>query len=239
VVLRRLSDAELDIDTDAMPAAAFAYNTEEGCLDPMVEVPAETLLIVATSDVINLVRAGEVDHTDAPSTDNTRRIVSLKLNTAPQPLVGTHVGAVRDGRSARSLLYCADTLGCVQRVLDKTTEYAKQRTTFGSPIGKYQAVAHRLVDHAVVLRQMRCVIAEAAKAFDRCADDLDLHLAIAETHFWGRGMAIISDCIQLCGGIGFTWEWGHHFYLNRAIQNTTLGGGFGRPGSRLARAAGW
>ena len=146
---------------------------------------------------------------------------------------------VRFARATRSLLYAADTLGCVEHVLAKTVEYAKQRTTFGQPIGKYQAVAHRLVDHTVAARQMRLLMDSAVAAFDDGADDLDLRLATAETFFWGRGAAIISDCIQLCGGIGFTWEWGHHFYLRRVVQNAPLGTGFGRPHQRLAKAAGW
>ena len=66
--------------------------------------------------------------------------------------------------SARSLLYATDTLGCLEHVLAKTVDYAKQRTTFGAPIGKYQAVAHRLVDHTVTTRQLRLLLAGAASS---------------------------------------------------------------------------
>ena len=139
----------------------------------------------------------------------------------------------------KALLYCADTLGCVQHVVSKTTEYAKERTTFGAPIGKYQAVAHRLVDHTVATEQIRLLLARAASTFDSRGDDLRLHAAIAETYIWTHAMSIVSDCIQLCGGIGFTWEWGHHFYLRRVTQNMVLGSGYGRPHLRLAAEASW
>lgn len=239
LVLSRLDDTAVDVDVRAAPMAAFVCATAEGHFDPVVSMPSETVLIVCAGDAIGAVPAGRAHCADVPSSDLTRRVVSIRLQEEPRPVSGGQAVAARGGRVARGLLYCADTLGCVQRVVDKTTEYAKQRTTFGSPIGKYQAVAHRLVDHAVTLEQMRLVILAAAAAFDSAADDLGLHLAIAETFAWGRGTAIISDCIQLCGGIGFTWEWGHHFYLRRVIQNTTLGGGFGRPHGRLASEANW
>lgn len=239
LVVSRLNDNTWDLDTDAAPVAAFVCSTADGCVDPVVEVPPETLLIVACGDVISALPAEQAERAATPSTDLTRRLVSMRFTTTPPPATGAPAGTASDGRAARSLLYCADTLGCVQHVLDKTTEYAKQRTTFGSPIGKYQAVAHRLVDHAVTTRQMRYLIGAAAQAFDSRAEDRHLQLAIAETFLWGRGMAIISDCIQLCGGIGFTWEWGHHFYQRRVIQNTTLGSGTGRPHARLASGAHW
>ena len=79
----------------------------------------------------------------------------------------------------------------------------------------------------------------AAATFDARGEALALRLATAETFLWGRGTEIISDCIQLCGRIGFTWEWGHHLYLRRTVPNCTLGMGYGRPRRRLAEEAGW
>jgi len=164
-----------------------------------------------------------------PSLDVTRRIVAPRLHTQPATVMTA-------ADSARRLLYCADTLGCVDHVVARTAEYAEQRTAFGSPIGKYQAVAHRLVDHAVTARQMRLLLNGAIAAFDEQAADLDLQVATAETFFWGRATDVVSDCIQLCGAIAFTWEFGHHFYLRRVVQNVAVGG---RPHQRLAQESVW
>ena len=134
---------------------------------------------------------------------------------------------------------CRRYLGCLEHVLAKTVDYAKQRTTFGAPIGKYQAVAHRLVDRTVTTRQLRLLLAGAValryprrRTADAAGRRRDLPVEPKATE-------IVSDCIQLCGGIGFTWEWGHHLYLRRVAANGPLGSSHGRPARRLAQEAGW
>jgi hypothetical protein len=238
-VVNRVDDAEkLSVIADGGPAAVLASGGV--VLDPMVQVESETLLVVASPDGLGVSAGGQADVTFVPSLDFSRRIAQIRLRTQPVPVVScADTDLACYGRGARQLLYCADTLGCVDHVLERTTEYVKQRTTFGSPIGKYQAVAHRLVDHAVTARQMRLTLYAAVAAFDDGAQDLQLRAATAETFFFGRGTDIISDCIQLCGAIGFTWEFGHHFYLRRATQNASLGGGVGRPHARLAKESAW
>ncbi len=236
-VLDRLGDARaLRAVADGSPAAVFA--TED---DLLVRVPPETLLIIsAAEDELLAAPAAEVESCVVGGLDVSRRIAQLRLRSRRVTVLSSPDRDLAEyGRAARRLLYCADTLGCVDHVLERTTDYARQRMTFGSPIGKYQAVAHRLVDHAITARQMRVVLSAAVAAFDDRAPDLRLQVATTETFFWGRGGDIISDCIQLVGAIGFTWEFGHHFYLRRAMQNASLGGGSGRPHQRLAQESAW
>jgi alkylation response protein AidB-like acyl-CoA dehydrogenase len=222
-------------DTNGTLSTAFVINGS-----PMVQVAPETRILVAADDGnLFVTSAAEVQTRDVPSLDVTRRIVRLNLGaqvsavSTPDPTLAAY------GRAARTLLYCADTLGCVEHVLERAAEYAMQRTTFGSRIGKYQAVAHRLVDHAVTAQQMRLLLGVAVKAFDGEDGDVPLLVAVAETFFAGRSTEIISDCIQLAGAIGFTWEFGHHFYLRRTAQNAALAAAFGRPQQRLAQEAQW
>ncbi len=233
VMVGDLVAAELGVGADA----AFVTGDAAGATDPAVAVASERLLLIATGDTLAGACAADARVIESPSLDVTRRTVRYTVTDAEPIAVQTDT--VRRARASRSLLYAADTLGCIEHVLDKTVDYAKQRTTFGAPIGKYQAVAHRLVDHTITTRQLRLLLDDAAASFDTRDDALALCLATAETFLWGRGTEIISDCIQLCGGIGFTWEWGHHLYLRRAVQNGTLGMGCGRPRRRLAEAVGW
>jgi alkylation response protein AidB-like acyl-CoA dehydrogenase len=236
-VLTGLGDSEaLPVVVGVAPAAVFASANS-----PMVQVGRETMLIVATEqDDLFTTRAVEAECYDVPSLDVTRHIVQPRFPEQPETLVWPGVPeVVRSGRAAKALLYCADTLGCVEHVLERTAEYAMARRTFGSPIGKYQAVAHRMVDHAVTAQQMRLLLDGAVAAFDERAGDLAHRVATTETYFFGRSTNIISDCIQLAGAIGFTWEFGYHFFLRRALQNTSLGGETGRPQQRLAQEAPW
>lgn len=194
----------------------------------MVAVPAEFPVVIVDGSEFRTGSAADIQWEQAHSIDVSRRFVRSRSAPLRAPITAPveRVGALR------RVLYCADSLGCVDRVLHRTVEYARQRRTFGSPIGKYQAVAHRLVDHTLAHRQMRLLIEDAAKAFDHGAADFAHRAALIEAFMWTRASDLISDCIQLCGAIGFTWEFGHHFFLRRVFQNSVAGGG--RPHRRLA-----
>jgi alkylation response protein AidB-like acyl-CoA dehydrogenase len=236
-VFSRLGDSAVMAATGGA-SSAVAFASEES---PMVQVAPDTRLIVATGrGDLAVVSAADTDSCAVASLDVTRRITELRLRDQPETAVSSpDMELAISGRTVTALLYCADTLGCVEQVLERTAEYASQRMTFGSPIGKYQAVAHRLVDHAVTAQQMRLLLDVATATFDREESDVLRHAATAETFFYRRSSAIISDCIQLAGAIGFTWEFGHHFYLRRAVQNMSLGGGHRRPQQRLAQVMQW
>jgi alkylation response protein AidB-like acyl-CoA dehydrogenase len=236
-VMQRLPDcASLRTVADGSPAAMFV--TENS---PAVRPPSETLLIVATvAGNLTATTAAELEWSDIPSLDVTRRIVQMhpgneraaQLSSADADLPGM-------ARAVAALLCCADSLGCIEHVVARAAEYANQRSTFGSPIGKYQAVAHRLVDHAIAAQEIRLLLDAAIRAVNEGTDDVALRVATVETSCHGRSSEIISDCIQLAGAIGFTWEFGHHFYVRRVVQNVALGGGWGRPAQRLAGVVSW
>ncbi|MCZ8377353.1 acyl-CoA dehydrogenase family protein [Mycobacterium sp. CPCC 205372] len=215
--------------------------TGNGRLDPSVAVGRNTTLFVVTrSHQIFRVPSNAASFDQAPSLDVSRCTGTPRLDETPLTVVQSSPSQVAElALAARTLLYCADTLGCVDYVLERTVDYAKQRSAFGVPIGKYQAVAHRLVDHAIVATQMRILLDAAITAFDTRAGDLDRRRAAAETFFAGRSADVISDCVQLTGAIGFTWEFGHHFYLRRVVDNAALGRGSRRPARQLAELCPW
>jgi alkylation response protein AidB-like acyl-CoA dehydrogenase len=100
-------------------------------------------------------------------------------------------------------------------------------------------VAHRLVDHTITVAQMRLLLEDSAEAFDRQVEGLTRRAAICLTYFAARGAAIVSDCIQLAGAIGFTWEFGHHFYLRRVVATTAVACAGQRPQRALASEQPW
>jgi alkylation response protein AidB-like acyl-CoA dehydrogenase len=221
---------------DGSPAAVLVA---EG--SPCVQPEPESLLLVVTrAGSVVATSAAEVQWSGPPSLDVSRRIARVQLDgTRVKELGSAQDALVRTAQAAKALLYCADTLGCIEHAIARAVEYASQRTTFGAPIGKYQAVAHRLVDHALATQQIRLLLEDALQAANEGADDLTLRVATVETLCHGRSSEIISDCIQLAGAIGFTWEFGHHFYLRRVVVNASLGGGRGRATQRLANEVPW
>jgi alkylation response protein AidB-like acyl-CoA dehydrogenase len=137
------------------------------------------------------------------------------------------------------LLLAADAVGCVQRMHERTVTYAGQRIAFGRPIGGFQAVQHRLADHAVAVRAMALVVAEAAALLDAGSDRAARQVALAAVHVHGNAVGILHDLLQLTGGIGFTWEYGLHFYERRAHHDARLSGGRRAAVRSLAGLEGW
>ncbi|WP_007510912.1 MULTISPECIES: acyl-CoA dehydrogenase [Pseudofrankia] len=137
------------------------------------------------------------------------------------------------------LLLAADAVGCARRMLDRAVTYAGQRQAFGRPIGAFQAVQHRLADHAVRVRGMTLVVREAARLFG--ADPVRLRRAAASASLSASSGAplILHDLLQLTGAIGFTWEYGLHFYDRRAHQDARLAANPRAARRSLADLEGW
>ncbi|WP_068270577.1 acyl-CoA dehydrogenase family protein [Aldersonia kunmingensis] len=209
-----------------------------------IVAPAPNTSVIAATEGGNLVAVhfDAVESKPVTTLDVTRTFSAIRIDPTAPRVVTNVAETARDAAAVRRLLYCADTAGAITRVLDRTVEYAGQRTTFGVPIGKYQAVAHRLVDHTITLRQLGLLIADAGAAYDNPAGsdgDFADRVAMAETFCCDRSADLLSDCIQLSGAIGFTWEYGHHFALRRAVQNTVVLGGSRSARTRLAEAESW
>jgi alkylation response protein AidB-like acyl-CoA dehydrogenase len=139
------------------------------------------------------------------------------------------------------LLLAGDTLGGLSRMLDRTVAYARDRTAFGKPIGAFQAVQHRLVDHTLRLRGMTLLAAEAAAllAEDAAVGTASRRVLVTEAAVASGSVAMLHDLLQLTGAIGFTWEYGLHYYERRAHLNARLGRNPRRALSSLARLEGW
>jgi alkylation response protein AidB-like acyl-CoA dehydrogenase len=152
---------------------------------------------------------------------------------------GLALGAASVALDLHRLLLAADAVGCVQRMIDRTVTYAGQRIAFGKPIGGFQAVQHRLADHAVRARGMALVVAEAATLLDAGSDDATRQVAIAAVSVHGNSVRILHDLLQLTGGIGFTWEYGLHFYERRAHHDARLAGGSRAAVRSLVGIEGW
>jgi alkylation response protein AidB-like acyl-CoA dehydrogenase len=127
-------------------------------------------------------------------------------------------------RHLRGVLLAADAVGCVRRMLDRTVRYAGQRQTFGRPIGGYQAVQHRLVDHAITARGMALAVEEAARLLAAGSPGAARAVVLAEVAVSGGAVPVLHDLLQLTGGIGFTWEYGLHLSERRAHQDARLAG---------------
>ncbi|MEU4315280.1 acyl-CoA dehydrogenase [Nocardia sp. NPDC024068] len=123
-------------------------------------------------------------------------------------------------------LAVAELAGVTGWCLETAVEYAKVREQFGRKIGSFQAVKHICAWMLCRTELIRSVAADAAAAVDSGAAELPIATAIAAAISLDAAVETAKDCIQVLGGIGFTWEHDAHLYLRRAVAlNQLLGGG--------------
>lgn len=139
------------------------------------------------------------------------------------------------------VLLSADSLGALSTTFERLVGYLKDRTAFGAPIAGFQAVQHRLVDLLVLETKARAVVMKAARALasaDHAADVTALSV-VAHAFVASKAAAAVDECMQLSGGIGFTWEYPLHHELRRVFTNGYLLGTARSSRADLADKAGW
>ena len=137
------------------------------------------------------------------------------------------------------LLLAGDALGGVERMLDRTVTYVRDRQAFGRPIGAFQAVQHRLVDHVVRVRAMSLGVGEAARMLRDGNPRAEREVALAELAVSSEATHVLHDLVQLTGAVGFTWEHGLHHYERRAHHDARLARNPRSAARSLAGFEGW
>ncbi|MEV6751521.1 acyl-CoA dehydrogenase family protein [Streptomyces sp. NPDC051214] len=154
------------------------------------------------------------------SLDPARRLARL----GPGELLASGPSVTEASRYAAdwaSLATAAQALGVGLALLDRTVAYVKQRTQFGTPIGGFQAVKHRLADVLMGLEFARPLVFGAALTLET-ADIAAAKVAASEAAYGAARAAL-----QLHGAIGYTAEYDLSLWLMKA---RALRGAWGSPG---------
>ena len=195
-----------------------------GTLRPVLGAGLAHLLFLPvgaeTGEVWCAVDAGAVTISPLQSLDPTRRVAAVTADDVVVPasrqLAGDDVPAIVAALVAT--LAGAEAAGGAAWCVDTASSYAAVREQFGRPIGQFQGVKHRCADMLVAAEQAAGVAWDAAAALDQgwhegAALAAAVAGAVAPDAFFQCG----KDCIQVLGGIGFTWEHDAHLYLKRAM----------------------
>ena len=113
---------------------------------------------------------------------------------------------------------CAEAVGAMEVACDLTLDYLKQRKQFGVPIGKFQALQHRMVDMRIELEQARSMAILAASSLDAGREERERVLSAAKCLIGKAGRHVAEEAIQLHGGIGMTWEYSLPHYAKRLVM---------------------
>ena len=123
------------------------------------------------------------------------------------------------------MLAAAEAAGIATWCSQTATEYARTRQQFGRPIGSFQAIKHLCAQLLCRAELATAAAWDAACAADQAPDELTLAAAAAGALALDAAVDNAKDCIQVLGGIGFTWEHDAHLYLRRALALRSLLGG--------------
>lgn len=157
-----------------------------------------------------------------PTMDQTRKLCEVKLDkvsVGKDTLLGEAGEAwpvIQRILDKATAALCAEMVGGAQKVLEMCTEYAKIRTTFGKPIGSYQAIKHKLADMLVDVENAKSITYYAAWAVDEGVPEAPLAASMAKAYCSDAYRRVTGNGIQIHGGIGFTWEHDMHLYFKRA-----------------------
>jgi alkylation response protein AidB-like acyl-CoA dehydrogenase len=160
------------------------------------------------------------------SLDPTRRVGSVRVDNVvvvpERQLPSVSSTTVRDLALAIAAAECA---GGGRWCLDVGTAYAIERRQFGRPIGQFQAIKHRLADMLVAVEQVTALAWDTAQAADAGdAAQAQLSAVLAGAFALDAYVDCAKGCIQVLGGMGFTWEHDAHLHLRRALTLRQLVG---------------
>ncbi len=181
--------------------------------------------------------AADLEIEPLDSLDLTRPAARVRARALSVPadrvLTGLAPGAAM---SIAATLLGAEACGIADWAVSAAAEYAKIRHQFGRPIGQFQAVKHRCAWMLTAAEQAAAVVWDAARAQqDAGGAELEFASGVAAVVAPGAAVTTTNECIQVLGGIGYTWEHDAHLYYRRALSLRAL---LGRPGDWAQRVAG-
>jgi len=177
-------------------------------------VPSQALRVHAYA-LIDGTRAGDVELASV-------RVAADARLSAP----GRGLALLEDGLDRAALAQVAEGLGCMEAVLEITSEYLKTRQQFGQPIGKFQALQHRMAEMFVEVQETRSILYRGIAHLDDTPALRRQAVSAAKVILASAGRFVGGQGIQLHGGIGLTDEYQiGHYYKRLLVLEKMYGDG--------------
>lgn len=213
----------------ALSKSAIAAQVQSGVLsgekNPVADGLSADIAIVAALEegevTLFLVEldAGHVKRQFVKTIDDSRPYAKLRFNGAPAERLGPPGGGwdiLMRLYDRAAVLLAFEQIGGAQAALDAACAYAKDRVTFGRPIGSYQAIKHRLADMYVSLELARSNAYYGAWALEKDSPNLPVAAAGARISASEAYSFCAAENLQIHGGVGFTWEYDCHLHYRRS-----------------------
>ncbi len=167
------------------------------------------------------------------SMDATRKLARIDFHSTPADLLGS----LEDG--AKTLVRTLDQatialanemMGGAQALLDSAVDYATVRVQFGRTIGSFQAIKHKCADMLLDVELAKSAAYYAAQAAVVDDPEWSALACLAKAAASETYLRTAAECIQIHGGIGFTWDNDTHLWFKRAKSSEVF---LGQPSYHL------
>jgi alkylation response protein AidB-like acyl-CoA dehydrogenase len=204
------------------------------------DAPSATHVLAEVDGAWRLLPRDAVELTPVLGLDLSRRYGGLRV-LDPSAGVAVELTTALVRRTAVTLA-AAEAAGVARWCLATAVEYAQVREQFGQKIGSFQAIKHlcaQMLETAEAVTATAWDAATAAGAVGSPGDDEQWAFAtdVASAVAFDGAVEVAKSCIQVLGGIGFTFEHDAHLYLRRALTLRALVGDGDAAAERLTAAA--
>ncbi len=206
------------------PSATPAQPTDAGAALIEYGDAIDVLLVLRDDGVQRIEAAGQLPGTlVAEPLDPLTPM--LRVSELPEGTIIGDAALAARLRLEGTALTSALLLGIAESTLEYAVAYAKQREQFGRAIASFQAIKHFAADMYVRQELARAATLAAAVTIDDPAvGDVSRAVASARVVAGAAARENARKCIQIYGGMGFTWEMPPHYYLKRCmVLENTLG----------------
>ena len=169
-----------------------------------------------------LVDTDDVETTPVETLDGTRPLYEVEFDDVTldeDALLGPlHGGgdALRRGLDRLNVCASAALVGGADEAVDRSVQHGNEREQYGHPVGRFQAVKHRITDMWMNTQGARSLVYYAAWAVENDDPDAPRAVASASAFVTEECTTIFGDDILNHGGMGFTWDHDAHIFLKQA-----------------------
>ena len=228
---------EGDVSVEATGAgwkiSGVATNVLDGASADEIAVVAGNHLLVVPASAVAIAPLDVIDATMPLANLRFENVeVGGERVTADVP------SEVQRARDEAVTAMALSVVGTCRVIFESTLEYAKVREQFGKPIGAFQALKHRFAKMYLELEKASSLAYFAALCIAEDDDRRTLAASMAKAQASECQRLLVTDGLQLHGGIGFTWENDLHFWLKRAKSADAMFGGGAFHRARVAHLLG-
>ncbi len=197
---------------------------------------ADQLLVIG--DKVTLLAAADLDMTTLAAVDPLTSVAQVVLPPAGSGVVVGAGEVAERWRQIGACLSAAYLVGLSRLSLEIDVEYTTQRKQFGRAIGGFQAVKHLLADVVVAVEIAAAAVAAAAEALDAADPGAARACASAKLLAGDAGHLAAKHCIQVHGGMGYSWETDPHLIWKRVMVYDQAFGGTDTQAAAIAARLG-